>query len=90
MDSGQKEETDFLSFLFYDAVIQRVVFLLLFSFCVSIDTLTPEYRLLKYSETVLNRVKVPNGSVHLSSLCFYRKPLHFIQRMSFAVLITFP
>lgn len=89
MDSGHKEETDFLGFLFYDAVIQRVE-VLWFSFCISINTLTPEYRPLKYSETILNRVKVPNGSVHLLVLCFYRKHLHFIQRMCFAVLVTFP
>lgn len=55
MDSGQKEETDFLSFLFYDAVIQRVGFLFLFSFYISINTLIPEYRLLKYSETISNK-----------------------------------
>lgn len=30
MDSGQKEETDFLSFLFYDALIQRVLFIVVF------------------------------------------------------------
>jgi len=54
MDSGQKEETDFLNFLFYDAVIQSMGFLLLFSFCISINTLTPEYTLLKYSETISN------------------------------------
>lgn len=35
-------------------------------------------------------MKIPNDSVYLSSFCFYRKPLHLIHRICFAVLITFP